>query len=228
MNFKILLLVVQWAASVQENSKISNLPKPVWKQRRRVFKPNLRRTRQIHGLGRGRGRGHVTQHQPKMTLPLYRTSENNSTAEMKFDPDKVEKPGRWVRRLSQQNSQNPQHSQLRTTRNIRPKTGNPRSTGTPRRRNPAARKLRNIGSRSRMTRQLQEINRGQGSFLGPKVDCSSVTCPRLDNCVRKSFKPGDCCPKCLQEGCICEKGPLLNDCMANGYKQGRYTLAIVC
>lgn len=204
MNFKILLLVVQWAASVQEQK--SNLPKPVWKQRRRIFKPNLRRTRQIHGGYGRRGR----QHQPKMTLPLYRTTDNSTTE--KFDPDKVEKPGRWVRRLSQ-NSPNV----LRTTRNIRPKTGIGMKSNI--RRNPAARKLRNIGSRSRMTRQLQEINRGQG-FLGPKVDCSSVTCPRLDNCVRKSFKPGDCCPKCLQEGCICEKGPLLNDCMANGYKQG--------
>ena len=207
MNFKILLLVVQWASSVQD-PKISNLPKPVWKHRRRVFKPNLRRTRQIHGIHGRRGR---PQHQPKLTLPLYRTADNSTTE--KFDPDKVEKPGRWVRRLSQ-NSPNV----LRTTRNIRPKTGVGVKSNI--RRNPAARKLRNIGSRSRMTRQLQEINRGQG-FLGPKVDCSSVKCPRLDNCVRKSFKPGDCCPKCLQEGCICEKGPLLNDCMANGYKQGK-------
>lgn len=79
-------------------------------------------------------------------------------------------------------------------------------------RNPALNALSR--SHSRMTRQLRQGQQQQA------VDCSKVTCPSLDSCFKRSFKPGTCCPLCVHEGCKCAEGAELNACIQNGFKRG--------
>ncbi|KAK5613946.1 hypothetical protein CRENBAI_014065 [Crenichthys baileyi] len=51
-------------------------------------------------------------------------------------------------------------------------------------------------------------------------DCSFVTCPVLQNCIKLVLESGACCPKCAQRGCTCE-GYQYYDCKQNGFKDGK-------
>lgn len=55
--------------------------------------------------------------------------------------------------------------------------------------------------------------------LGQK-DCTSVDCPRLDNCIEEVLESGACCATCLQRGCTCE-GYQYYDCISAGFKNGK-------
>lgn len=51
-------------------------------------------------------------------------------------------------------------------------------------------------------------------------DCTSVDCPKLDNCIEEVLEGGACCASCLQKGCTCE-GYQYYDCINAGFKNGK-------
>lgn len=51
-------------------------------------------------------------------------------------------------------------------------------------------------------------------------DCTGVTCPVLENCIKSLLEDGACCPKCAQRGCTCE-GYQLWDCKLKGFEGGK-------
>uniref|UniRef100_A0A3Q3W8Q3 Uncharacterized protein n=1 Tax=Mola mola TaxID=94237 RepID=A0A3Q3W8Q3_MOLML len=59
-----------------------------------------------------------------------------------------------------------------------------------------------------------------GGCVAPLRDCTSVDCPKLDNCIEEVLEGGACCASCLQKGCTCE-GYQYYDCINAGFKNGK-------
>lgn len=51
-------------------------------------------------------------------------------------------------------------------------------------------------------------------------DCTGVTCPVVQNCIKSVLEDGACCPKCTQRGCTCE-GYQFYDCKQQGFSDGK-------